>query len=143
MSLENSGFRIVLLLVSGMVAAALIASSATASLGRPPDVRDAAANVAASAATAGRPPDVRDAAGDVFERYAAAHRYGGGLAAAPAIPPDVSDAAAASRVSALPPLTGFHWAAYAAGIGTGIGSALILAGLLAAAMARRNRESLA
>ena len=53
---------------------------ATATVGRPPDVRDAAASVQ------GTVPDV-------FERYAAAHPFGSALSVAR--PPDVADAASA------------------------------------------------
>jgi hypothetical protein len=84
---------------------------------------------ATAAASVRRPPDVRDAAAS---------------AAAPGLtvgrPPDVRDAAAAARIAAAPTASGFHWGDYAVGVGTGIGSALILAGVLAAvAVARRRR----
>jgi hypothetical protein len=122
MSPMSTGVRVVLLLVGATVAAMVIASSAAASVGRPPDVRDAA---------------------DVFGRYAAAHTYGVGLPAGPVTPPDVRDAAAALRETAPPSGGSFHWGDYAAGVGTGIASALILAGFLAAVAARRSRLSTA
>jgi hypothetical protein len=80
------------LLVLGAVVAGLTASAAGARLdpGTPPDVRDAASALSTTPATiVSRPPDVRDAATsvnaaapDVFEREAAAHPYGRGLASA-------------------------------------------------------------
>jgi hypothetical protein len=59
---------------------------------------------------------------DVFERYASAHPYGVGLTAS----------VAASG--------GFRWGDYGAGVGTGIGVVLLLAGgLIATPMWRRQR----
>lgn len=65
----------------------------------------AGATASVAAASGGRPPDVSDAAAavsapvpDVFERYAAAHPYGGTVAVAR--PPDVADVA--STVTAVP-----------------------------------------
>jgi hypothetical protein len=60
---------------------------------------------------------------DVFERYASAHPYGAGLAAA-----SVADS------------DGFRWDDYGAGVGTGIVVVLLLAGgLLATPIRRRHR----
>ena len=125
--------------------------------------------IAVSAATAsvGRPPDVRDAstaaklvAPDAIERYAAAHPYGIGLvtAATPVgRPPDVQDAAgvASGQGHRSTPITaslqssasavragtagGFDWSDYGVGIGTGIGLVLLLAGGVAGF--RRRQES--
>jgi len=80
------------LLILGAVVAGLTASAAGARLdpGTPPEVRDVASALSTTpATTVSRPPDVRDAATsvnaaapDVFEREAAAHPYGRGLASA-------------------------------------------------------------
>lgn len=80
------------LLILGAVVAGLTASAAGARLdpGTPPDVRDVASALSTTPATiVSRPPDVQDAATslnaavpDVFERQAAAHPYGRGLAPA-------------------------------------------------------------
>jgi hypothetical protein len=80
------------LLILGAVVAGLTASAAGARLdpGTPPDVRDVASALSTTPATiVSRPPDVLDAATsvnaaapDVFEREAAAHPYGRGLAPA-------------------------------------------------------------
>jgi hypothetical protein len=59
---------------------------------------------------------------DVFERYASAHPYGSGLAA--------TSVAASS---------GFRWDDYGAGFGTGIVTALLLAGAVLATPRRRQR----
>jgi hypothetical protein len=83
--------------------------------------------VAAATATAAVP--------DVLERYAAAHPYGSGLSSAMGStivprPPDVSDAAEAAKAISLTTSGGFHWGEYGAGVGTGIGFVLLLAGAL-------------
>jgi hypothetical protein len=61
---------------------------------------------------------------DVFERYAAAHPYGVGLAATPIAAP-----------------AGFRWEDYGAGVGTGIALVLLLAGgVVATPIWRRQRR---
>jgi hypothetical protein len=67
--------------VLGVLAGAT-AALATASVGRPPDVRDAAAQAQATLP-------------DAFERYVAAHPYGD--ATEVARPPDIADAASAAN----------------------------------------------
>jgi hypothetical protein len=92
--------RLTRMLALGAAVAAAFASAAAASVGRPPDVRDAADAI--GLANLGSPPDVRDAAAaasvaipDAFERYAASHPYGLTPSAATVVvrPPDVQDAA--------------------------------------------------
>jgi hypothetical protein len=61
---------------------------------------------------------------DVFERYAAAHPYGTGISATVSV---VSGG-------------GFDWGDYGAGVGTGIGAILLLAGGLTAVPARRRQR---
>lgn len=61
---------------------------------------------------------------DVFERYANAHPYGVGLAAASVAAND-----------------GFRWGDYGAGVGTGIVVALLLAGGLLATPTRRRQRT--
>jgi hypothetical protein len=82
---------------------------------------------------------------DVFERYAAAHPYGAALSSAVGLtvvgrPPDIGDAAEAAEAIPLTTSGGFHWGDYSAGVGTGIGFALLLAGALTITpLARRQR----
>jgi hypothetical protein len=88
----------------------------------------------------GRPPDVRDAAAlnvavpDVIERFAASHPYGIGLSSSTqstllARPPDVRDAAQALATGSVSSQSrGFDWGDWAIGIGTGMGLILFLAG---------------
>ena len=89
------------LAVLGAVVAAGAFASTAGAVGRPPDIQDIArANLAADVS---RPPDTGDVAArlsasvpDVFERYAAEHPYGRGLAVTSAFvvrPPDVQDTA--------------------------------------------------
>jgi len=61
---------------------------------------------------------------DVFERYAAEHPYGAGLAA-----------------SSVVTAGGFRWGDYGAGVGTGIVAVLLLAGALLAAPSRRKQRT--
>lgn len=61
---------------------------------------------------------------DAFERYAAAHPYGVGL-----VPTTVAGS------------TAFDWGDYGAGVGTGIGVFLVLAGVLIAMPARRRQRT--
>ena len=89
-----------LAVLGAVVAAGAFASTAGAA-GRPPDIQDIAG--ANPAADVSRPPDTGDVAArlsasvpDVFERYAAEHPYGRGLAVTSAFvvrPPDVQDTA--------------------------------------------------
>jgi hypothetical protein len=93
-----------LLLVGAGVAGMVIPTAGA--LTRPPDVQDtASANLVAQLS----PPDVRHRAvgtsvaiPDMFERYAAAHPFGAGLASMEAAitrPPDIQDAAVGSLVA--------------------------------------------
>jgi hypothetical protein len=94
-----------LAVLGAMVAAGAFAASAGA-VGRPPDIQDAAT---IQALTVIHPPDVADIASrlsvgtpDVFERYAAAHPFGAGLAlSGVSRPPDVNDVA--SQMSTVTP----------------------------------------
>jgi hypothetical protein len=146
------------LLVLGAVVAGATASAAGAA-GRPPDVQDAAtANLAALIsppdvrdAASGSTVAVADA----FERFATAHPFGKGLSSTqtaqvsqpPDIrdtalalgsqstdvgrPPDVDDTALAVRYGSVVHTSGFDWADWAIGTGSGIGLAIFLAaGLL-------------
>ena len=113
------------MVVLGAVIAGATASAAGA-VGRPPDVQDTSANLAAQIS----PPDVRDAAAattaipDVFERYAAAHPFGVLSSRTVSIsrPPDVADAALTVQYGS-PSVAGndFHWGDWAIGIGSGMG----------------------
>lgn len=59
-------------------------------------------------------------------------------------PPDVSDAAEAARAVSLTSSGGFHWGDYGAGVGSGIGLILLLAGgLMARPVFRRQRTQTA
>ena len=116
---------------------------------RPPDVADAAAAAA---------PDVLEryvaahafgaALPDVVERYAAVHLYGvhpPSVSASPIRPPDVADSAALARTAAVVRTSGgFDWGDYGAGVGSGIGLILLLAGgLMARPVLRRQRTQTA
>jgi hypothetical protein len=96
-----------LLVVAGIVAG--VAVPAAGAVSRPPDVRDAATTTALP---------------DVFERYAAAHPYGGLSESTVTLsrPPDVVDAALAVQYGATVPAgSGFQWDDWAIGIGSGLG----------------------
>jgi len=105
---------------------------------RPPDVQDTAA------AIAGPSPVDR-----IVAQERGRHRDLGVLGSspsttdvsAPAVPPDVRDAADAAAAAALPTAhgDGFDWADYGIGIGSGIGLSLVLAAGLGAALQRRGR----
>jgi hypothetical protein len=89
------------LAVLGAVVAAGAFASTAGAVERPPDIQDIAG--ANPGADVSRPPDTGDVAArlsasvpDVFERYAAEHPYGRGLAVTPVLvtrPPDVQDTA--------------------------------------------------
>jgi hypothetical protein len=154
MNASTYRMRMVQALVLAMAAAGTAASAAEASVGRPPDVRDTAAAVNAavphgsdrisryrtSSGFVTRPPDVADAAAaasaaspDAIERYAAAHPHGRGLSSPTGStvvgrPPDISDAAEAARAVSVTSSAGFHWGDFGAGVGTGIGSIVLLVG---------------
>jgi hypothetical protein len=145
------------LLVLGAVAAGIAVPAASAHNGSPPDVRDVAANLAGTTESlVVTPPDVRDAAaaanvqvGDGFERYAKAHPYGTGLSNLTSStlvsrPPDISDAAEADRYSvAVGQSSGFHWADWAIGIGSGMGLFLLLGTGVTMGLQRRHRTQTA
>ena len=134
--------RIVRALVIAAVAVGATASVATSAVVRPPDVQDAAVAAAAAA------PDALDryaanlTAPDALDRFVATHR---GLLEGSHVPPsadvtrppDVGDASVLARAVSVPRAGGFDWGDYGAGIGTGIGAALILAGLTAMPRIRR------
>lgn len=141
------------LVVAALTALALASAAGAQSLvGSPPDVRDAAAARVAL-------PDVLEryaaahpfgsgigiSAPDVFERYAAAHPYGAGASSAiqPTLvsrPPDVQDAAQTALTVSLTRPSGFSWGDWAIGIGSGLGIAVLLAGVLGLAMSRQRRQ---
>ena len=115
----------------------------------------ACATLSVSVATAGgRPPDVSDVAAtlnatvpDVFERYAAGHPYGTDLSPATSAivsrPPDVAAAADAARYTPTGQVSGFDWADYASGVGTGVGLALLAGVVIVAGAVHRRRVSVA
>lgn len=136
------------LLVLAAVVAGATASAAGAA-GRPPDVQDAATGNLATLIS--RPPDVVDAASgttvavaDAFERYAAAHPFGSGLSSVSvdvSRPPDIEDTALAVRYGSVGAANtnGFDWSDWAIGIGSGIGLALFLGGVLLMGRQLRHR----
>jgi hypothetical protein len=107
-------------------------------------------NSQTAATVIARPPDVADVAAslpapDVFERYASAHPYGAGASAAiqptaASRPPDVQDAAQTALTVSLTRPSRFSWGDWAIGIGSGIGIAVLLAGVLGIAMSRQRRQ---
>lgn len=108
-----------------------ISQTAATVIGRPPDIADVAASLPAP---------------DVFERYASAHPYGAGASSAaiqPTLvsrPPDVQDAAQTALTVSLTRPSGFSWGDWAIGIGSGLGIAVFLAGVLGLAMSRQRRQ---
>jgi hypothetical protein len=90
------------LVILGAVIGVGVFASTAGAVGRPPDVQDVAA--ASLSSDVSRPPDIQAVStrmsastADVFERYAAAHPYGGGLTVSDTVvsrPPDVKDVVA-------------------------------------------------
>jgi hypothetical protein len=84
---------------------------------QPPDIRDTAISLSASTP-------------DVVERYANVHRDDFGLSsntASVSRPPDISDAALAVQYGSVgQSSTGFDWADWAIGIGSGLGVVFLL-----------------
>jgi hypothetical protein len=78
---------------------------------------DRAGSLGAAGVVAAPPPDV-------FERYAAEHPYGAGLAE-----------------TAVVTTGGFRWSDYGAGVGTGIVAVLLLAGAFVATPTRRKQRT--
>ena len=119
------------LLLAACTAGVVAATALAAPVGRPPDVRDAAA--AAHAATP-----------DVIERDAATRGHSFAQSGSPSTPvsrpPDIDDAAVAAHRIMLVRSSRFAWDDFAAGVGTGAGTILFLAGCLAVGrLSRRHR----
>jgi hypothetical protein len=77
-----------------------------------------------------RPPDVQDAAAGIEPAT---------TSTLVSRPPDISDAAQVARTVSFSKSSGFDWADYAMGIGSGMGLILVLAGGLAIGWQRRHR----
>jgi hypothetical protein len=157
------------LLVLGAVVAGATASAVGAA-GRPPDVEDAATGYLTALISPPDVRDAASArtvaVADVFERYAAAHPFGRELSSTQTIrvsrppdvrdtglalaspstvvvrPPDVDDTAFAVRYGSLDRTSGFDWADWGIGIGSGMGLALfIAAGLLMSRQLRHRTQT--
>jgi len=117
---------------------------------QPPDIQDTKLALTAQSASVSRPPDVQDTASslaasapDVFERFATVHQDGLGLspsATSVSRPPDIADAALAVQYgSSVQSSSTFDWGAWAIGIGSGLGVALLLGACFLMARQLRHR----